>query len=137
MPETTSIRSLITPQDQTLRTVFNAQRSYFIDIYQREYKWDEENVQMLLSDIEVRFSLSPRTKTQPKDIQEHVLDKFEPYFLNTYLTSTTAANTSIVDGQQRLTTLLLILIKFYHLLKTAEAIPENKGKTFSSKEIGR
>ena len=84
MPEPTSIRSLITPQDQTLRTVFNAQRSYFIDIYQREYKWDEENVQMLLSDIEVRFSLNPRTKTQPKDIQEHVLDKFEPYFLNTY-----------------------------------------------------
>lgn len=135
MPEPTSIRSLITPQDQTLRTVFNAQRSYFIDIYQREYKWDEENVQMLLSDIEVRFSLNPRTKTQPKDIQEHVLDKFEPYFLNTYLTSTTAANTSIVDGQQRLTTLLLILIKFYHILKTAEAIPGNKGKTFSSKVV--
>jgi uncharacterized protein with ParB-like and HNH nuclease domain len=135
MPEPTSIRSLITPQDQTLRTVFNAQRSYFIDIYQREYKWDEENVRMLLNDIEVRFSLNQRSKTQPKDIQEHVLDKFEPYFLNTYLTSTTAANTSIVDGQQRLTTLLLILIKFYHILKTAEAVPENKGKTFSSKVV--
>jgi uncharacterized protein with ParB-like and HNH nuclease domain len=124
MAEPTSIRSLITPQDQTLRTVFNAQRSYFIDIYQREYKWDEENVRMLLNDIEVRFSLNQRTKTEPRDIQEHVLDKFEPYFLNTYLTSTTAANTSIVDGQQRLTTLLLILIKFYHILKTAEAVPQ-------------
>jgi len=44
MSEATSVRSLITPQDQTLRTVFNAQRSYFIDIYQREYKWTEENV---------------------------------------------------------------------------------------------
>src|ERR1035441_4875610 len=69
MPEPASIRSLITPQDQTLRTVFNAQRSYFIDIYQREYKWTEENVRMLLNDIEVRFSLHKRTKTQAKEIQ--------------------------------------------------------------------
>jgi uncharacterized protein with ParB-like and HNH nuclease domain len=135
MTQPTSIRSLITPQDQTLRTVFNAQRSYFIDIYQREYKWTEENVKMLLNDIEVRFSLHKRTKTQAKEIQEDVLERFEPYFLNTYLTSTTAANTSIVDGQQRLTSLLLILIKFYQILKAAESIPENKGKTFSSKVV--
>jgi len=135
MTEPTSIKSLITPQDQTLRTVFNTQRSYFIDIYQREYKWTEQNVRMLLNDIEVRFSLHQRTKTHPKDVQEHVLETFDPYFLNTYLTSTTASNTSIVDGQQRLTTLLLILIKFYHILKAAEAIPENKGKTFSSKVV--
>jgi uncharacterized protein with ParB-like and HNH nuclease domain len=135
MTQPTSIRSLITPQDQTLRTVFNAQRSCLIDIYQREYKWTEENVKMLLNDIEVRFSLHKRTKTQAKEIQEDVLEKFEPYFLNTYLTSTTAANTSIVDGQQRLTTLLLILIKFYQILKAAESIPENKGKTFGSKVV--
>ena len=135
MPEPSSIRSLITPQDQTLRIVFNAQRSYFIDIYQREYKWKEENVSMLLNDIADRFSIHPRTKTEPKEIQEHVLQEFEPYFLNTYLTSKTAANTSIVDGQQRLTTLLLILIKFYHILKAAETIPENRGKTFASKVV--
>src|SRR4051812_14301727 len=121
MPEITSVRSLITPQDQTLRTVFNAQRSYFIDIYQREYKWTEENVNTLLNDIEVRFSEHARRERQPKEIQEDVIERFEPYFLNTYLTSTTASNTSIVDGQQRLTTLLLVLIKFYHLLKEVEA----------------
>jgi len=114
MTESQSIRSLITPHDQTLRTVFNAQRSYFIDIYQREYKWREENVRTLLKDIEVRFDQYPRTKTAPKEIRKDVLERFEPYFLNTYLTSTTAATISIVDGQQRLTTLLLILIKLYH-----------------------
>ena len=135
MTETLPIKSLITPQDQTLRTVFNAQRSYFIDIYQREYKWTEENVKMLLNDIEIRFSLHKRTKTQPKEIQEHVLESFEPYFLNTYLTSKTASTTSIVDGQQRLTTLLLILIKFYHILRIAEEAQENKGRTFSSKVV--
>jgi uncharacterized protein with ParB-like and HNH nuclease domain len=114
MPEQSSVRSLITPLDQTLRSVFNATRSYFIDIYQREYKWTAENVKTLLNDIEVRFAQHKRRKIEPKEIQEGVLERFEPYFLNTYLTSTTAANTSIVDGQQRLTTLLLMLIKLYH-----------------------
>lgn len=134
MPDTT-VKSLITPQDQTLRTVFNAQRSYFIDIYQREYKWKESEVRTLLEDIDVQFSQYDRRKTQPKEIQEDVFERFEPYFLNTYLTHTTAANTSIVDGQQRLTTLLLVLIKLYQMLKTVEQDSSARGKTFSSKII--
>lgn len=135
MSEPIAIKSLITPLDQTLRGVFNAQRSYFIDIYQREYKWTQENVRTLLDDIEVRFSQYDRRKANPKEIQEDVMERFEPYFLNTYLTSTTATNTSIVDGQQRLTTLLLILIKFYKLLKGLETTEVNRGKTFSSQTL--
>lgn len=144
MADATVVRSLITPQDQTLRSVFNVQRSYFIDIYQREYKWTADNVKTLLNDIEVRFTQHDRRKFNPKDIQEDVLERFEPYFLNTYLTHTTAANTFIVDGQQRLTTLLLILIKLLHILREVEADqgkPEAErkynGKTFSSKTIAQ
>src|SRR5882724_7003073 len=132
MAETSIIKSLITPQDQTLRHVFNAQRPYFIDIYQREYKWTEEHVKTLLNDIEVRFRQHDRQNTHPREIQQDVLERFEPYFLNTYLTHTTAANTSIVDGQQRLTTLLLMLIKFYHILRNVEQDAANKGRTFNS-----
>lgn len=135
MSEPVAVKSLITPLDQTLRAVFNAQRSYFIDIYQREYKWTPDNVRTLLNDIEVRFAEHDRRKSNPKEIQEDVLERFEPYFLNTYLTSTTASNTSIVDGQQRLTTFLLILIKFYRLLKGLETHEINRGKTFSSHTV--
>lgn len=135
MPSNTTVRSLITPHDQTLRMVFNAQRSYFIDIYQREYKWKDEEVRTLLNDIEVRFGQHQHKKTSPKEIQEDVMERFEPYFLNTYLTSTTTANTSIVDGQQRLTTLLLILIKLYRMLKKVEENQASQGKTFSSKVV--
>lgn len=135
MPETNVVRSLITPHDQTLRSVFNTQRSYSIDIYQREYKWTEENVKTLLNDIEVRFLQHDRRKTNPKEILADVLERFEPYFLNTLLTHTTAADTSIVDGQQRFTTLPLIFIKLYRILKSSEDSPVNKGKTFSSKVL--
>lgn len=142
MSETGTVRSLITPQDQTLRNVFSAQRSYFIDIYQREYKWLPDNVKTLLNDIEVRFTQYDRPQTNPKEIQEDVLARYEPYFLNTYLTHTTAAHTAIVDGQQRLTTLLLILIKLLHVLREVEqdqTLPEverkHKGRTFNSRVI--
>lgn len=131
MSETT-VKSLITPLDQTLRQVFNAQKSYFIDIYQREYKWTKEQVDTLLNDVGDRFIQHRRSQTSPREIQADVLDNFDPYFLNTYLTSKSAANTAIVDGQQRLTTLLLILIKLYRVLKTLEEDPANRGKTFSS-----
>ena len=70
-----------------------------------------------------------------KEIQEDVLERFEPYFLNTFLTHTTAANTSIVDGQQRLTTFLLIFIKLYRIIKTVEQDPANKHKIFSSEVL--
>ena len=135
MAETNVVRSLITPQDQTLRNIFNVQRSYFIDIYQREYRWTEENVKTLLNDIEVRFLQHNRQKTNPEEIQRDVLERFEPYFLNTCLTAMTAANTSIVDGQQRLTTLLLILIKLYLILKNVEEDPAKRAKTFTSEKV--
>jgi uncharacterized protein with ParB-like and HNH nuclease domain len=135
MHEANTVKSLITPHDQTLREVFETSRSYFIDIYQREYKWTADNVKTLLNDIEIRFTQYDRRKANPSEIREDVLQRFEPYFLNTYLTSTTATSTSVVDGQQRLTTFLLILIKFYHILVEVEKSASAKGKTFSSETI--
>jgi uncharacterized protein with ParB-like and HNH nuclease domain len=137
MTEPSIARSLITPYDQTLRKVFNAERSYYIDIYQREYKWTVENVKTLLNDIEVRFLQHDFRRTNPKEIQEDVLERFEPYFLNTFLTHTTAANTSIVDGQQRLTSILLIFIKLYRILRGVEQNPEFEHKVFSSETLKR
>ena len=70
MPEPTSIRSLITPQDQTFRTVFNTQRSYFVDIYQREYKWKEENKAPPCSATSDIGSRSMTDENESKEIQE-------------------------------------------------------------------
>ncbi len=133
--EQKTMRSVITPNDQFLRTVFSNPKPYFIDIYQREYKWKKSEVETLLRDIEVRFEQHRRTKEVPKDIQTDVQEHFEPYFLNSYLTHSTATNISIVDGQQRLTTFLLILIKLHKILKNIEANTRYAGKTFSSATI--
>ena len=133
--EEITIRSVITPNDQFLRKVFSNPKPYLIDIYQREYKWTKENVETLLKDIEVRFEQHQRTKEAPKEIQSDVQERFEPYFLNTYLTHSMATDVSVVDGQQRLTTFLLILIKLHQILKLIEADRAYEGKTFSSSTL--
>lgn len=134
MPDTDrsqmTIQKLITPHDQFIRSVFNTNRSYYIDIYQREYKWTDVQVKTLLNDLEVRFELGQRTKNSPREIQQDVLENFEPYFLNTYLTHTSPTATGIVDGQQRMTTILLMLIKLHQILQQIDSKPEFQGKTF-------
>lgn len=134
MPDTdrsqTTIQKLITPHDQYIRAVFNTNRSYYIDIYQREYKWTDVQVKTLLNDLEVRFEIGQRTKDTPREIQQDVLENFEPYFLNTYLTHTSPTATGIVDGQQRMTTILLMLIKLHQILQKIDGNPDSHGKTF-------
>ena len=127
--------SVITPNDQVLRTVFSLPKSYHIDIYQREYKWTKRYVETLLKDIEVQFEMHQRTKNEPREIQTIVKKEFEPYFLNTYLTHSTAADISIVDGQQRLTTLLLMLIKLFKIIKGVEEDSTYSDRTFSSQTM--
>ena len=41
--------------------------------------------------------------------------KYPWYYLNTYVTNTIDGKVYIVDGQQRLTTLTLVLIKLYRM----------------------
>ncbi len=114
--DTTIIKSLITPNGKTINDVFQKEERYYIDIYQRDYKWEKIQVETLLRDIELRFNLTKRKKIEPKKIKEDVISRFKPYFLNTYLTSKTSSHISIVDGQQRLTTLLIIFVKLRQLV---------------------
>ena len=130
-----TVQKLITPHDQFIRAVFSSQRSYLIDIYQREYRWTSEQVKTLLNDLEIRFELGKRERTVPKEIRQDVLEHFDPYFLNTYLTHSSSTATSIVDGQQRLTTLLLMLIKLWRILQSISTVPDTQGKTFTPETL--
>ncbi len=115
-----TINKLITPNDKTIESVFNTSSSYYIDIYQREYKWTHNQVQTLLNDIQVRFEIGTIKETEPQLIREDVLANFDPYFLNTFLTNEVPGKKNIVDGQQRLTTILIVLIKLYQVAKSAK-----------------
>lgn len=120
----------ITPNALTINDVFLKKDRYYIDIYQRDYEWQKKQVDTLLRDIELRFNINKRNITEPREIKKDVLDNFSPYFLNTFLTSKTANYVSIVDGQQRLTTLLIILIALRKFV-----LDINKNDTYISKTI--
>ncbi len=104
----------VSPDKQNLDQVF-ANTTYYIDFYQRQYKWDDVPVKRLLDDIFYKFGIE-YTKYQESDIDlEKLTEKYSWYYLNTYVTNVIDGKRFVVDGQQRLTTLTLILIKLRHL----------------------
>lgn len=128
--ESNVISSLITPSGKTIHEVFLKSDRYFIDIYQRDYKWEKSQIDTLLQDIALRFNLTKRQDIDSQKIKEDVKRRYKPYFLNTFLTCKTADSVSIVDGQQRLTTLLIIFIKLRQLLDEV-----NKNNSYAFKSI--
>ncbi len=104
----------VLPDKQNLDQVF-ANTTYYIDFYQRQYKWDDVPVKRLLDDIFYKFGIEyPRYKDSDIDF-EKLAEKYSWYYLNTYVTNVIDGKRFVVDGQQRLTTLTLILIKLRHL----------------------
>src|SRR5437868_5845972 len=96
---------------RTVRELLDTKK-YIIDYYQREYKWDTKHVVELINDLSSDFL---------DDYEEHhdrrAVEKYGHYFLGSVIISQTNAGSSIVDGQQRLTTLTLLLIYLNNLQK--------------------
>lgn len=106
----------ISPEKQNIDSVFSS-TAYYIDFYQRDYRWTDEPVIRLLDDIFHKFN---ETYDKAKDLdpgKETITARYPWYYLNTYVTNVVDGRVYVVDGQQRLTTLSLILIKLRHLAK--------------------
>ncbi len=83
---------------------------YSIDYYQREYRWGEKQVHELLDDLSEAFLAAYESGMR----REKVAD-FPDYFLGPIIISQSGSKKYIVDGQQRLTTLTLLLILLRNL----------------------
>lgn len=112
----------ISPDKQNIDSLF-ASTTYYIDFYQRDYKWSKEPVERLLDDIFFKFNLEYTAK-EKEDLMpsKEIVTAYYPwYYLNTYVTNVIDGKVFVVDGQQRLTTLTIILIKLYHLCQKFES----------------
>lgn len=106
----------IAPDKQNVDRVFS-NTTYYIDFYQRDYRWTDEPVKRLLDDVFYKFR-GQYDRSRDLDPNKETITRHYPwYYLNTYVTNVVDGRVYVVDGQQRLTTLLLILIKLYHLAK--------------------
>lgn len=104
--ETRSVYDLISDTD-------GHPRAFRIPAYQRGYRWKPAQVTQLLEDVR---EFAKRADPQP--------DEF--YCLQPLVLKTTSGGYEVVDGQQRLTTLLLILRHFNERMA-----PKYRSKHFS------
>ena len=101
---------------------------YILDYYQREYNWQKEQVEELLEDLTNKFLENYKENHNPEEV-----DNYSHYFLGSIVISkgNTNNNQFVVDGQQRLTTLTLLLINLYQMFDDAEDKPDITNLIFS------
>lgn len=97
----------ISPHYRSITDLLQA-RTFAIDEYQREYKWESKNIQELLSDLLTRFQSSYRPGDETRKAGE-----YGDYFLGSIIVTTRGGKGYLVDGQQRVTSLTLLLIYLY------------------------
>ncbi len=99
--------STITPHYRSVQQLLQNQ-SFAIDEYQREYKWAKENIDELLSDLLAKF-----TSHYEPSHQTSAVSSYGEYFIGSIIVSKRNGKNFLVDGQQRVTSLTLLLIFLY------------------------
>lgn len=89
---------------RTVSEVLKGKR-YGIDFYQREYRWQRKQAKELVDDLSAQFLQSHR----PGNARGAVA-QYGNYFLGSIILSERDNQLFIVDGQQRMTTLTLLLL---------------------------
>lgn len=108
----------VQPDKQNVDQVFGS-TVYYIDFYQRQYKWEKDPVMRLLDDVFYKFNEEDERHSNIQLPTDQLIEKYSWYYLNTYVTNkdNETGRLYVVDGQQRLTTLTLILIRLRHIAK--------------------
>jgi uncharacterized protein with ParB-like and HNH nuclease domain len=84
---------------------------YLIPEYQRPYEWDEDKCRTLWDDV-LEFAMP--------DNNPDNFDSKEEYFLGSIVTFKNEGSLEVIDGQQRITTILLLLRAIYKKLEPAK-----------------
>lgn len=105
-----------------------AGRKYSIDYYQREYKWQTKQVAELIDDLSSKFLESYEASHERSAVAD-----YGHYFVGSIIVSDKDGQKFIIDGQQRLTTLTLLLIYLQHQLQDPDHRSQLAELIFSSK----
>lgn len=113
----TSMGKTVDSRAFTLEELFGDKDKFCVDFYQREYVWQSKQIEDLIADLSGEFLKN----WEPGDELGKVT-MYDPYFMGEVVLSTKSGErNSIIDGQQRITTLTLVLI---YMLKTFGHLPK-------------
>lgn len=101
---------------------------YTIDYYQREYKWETKQIIELLQDLETKFLDNYREEHERTQVEYYA-----HYFLGSIILSNRNGQKFIIDGQQRLTSLTLLLIYLHNMQQEYDEQVDVHNLIFSEK----
>ena len=89
-------------------------QKFYIDYFQREYRWQEKHIKLLIEDLTTTF-----LKSYNSNDKRQAVANYQSYYLGPVVFSENTDNgkNSIIDGQQRITSITLFLIFLNHLQK--------------------
>lgn len=92
-------------------------KKFTIDFFQREYRWQEKHIKLLIEDLTTTFLKSYKEGDKRSEVAN-----YQSYYLGPVVFSVNIENgkKSIIDGQQRITSLTLLLIYLNHLQKISD-----------------
>lgn len=90
-----------------------SQRQFSVDVFQREYRWGRKQIEQMISDFQDTFEeyYDPETHDTPAEVMNY------GYYYMGCIICTGGSPIKIIDGQQRLTSLTLLLIYLNNLQK--------------------
>jgi hypothetical protein len=108
----------IVAEAKTVRQLLSGTK-YGLDYYQRDYKWQTKHVDELLRDLSKQF-----LDDYEEAHERNAVEGYGHYFLGSIITSPRNGKNFVIDGQQRLTTLTLLLIYLHNLQRNRnDAVP--------------
>jgi len=111
-----NIKNKIEAKNTNINALLKNQK-FTIDYFQREYQWQEKHIKILLEDLTTTFLKS----YNPEHPRAEVAN-YQSYYLGPMVFSVNPddGKKSIIDGQQRITSITLLLIYLNHLQKKSE-----------------
>lgn len=103
----------IDARDRSISEILKDQK-FTIDYFQREYRWQEKHIKLLIEDLTTTFLKSYKEGDKRTEVSN-----YQSYYLGpvVFSVNTESGKKSIIDGQQRITSITLLLIYLNHLQK--------------------
>ncbi len=108
-----NLKNKIDATDTSINALLKEQK-FYIDYFQREYRWQDKHIKLLIEDLTTTFLKSYKSGDKPEEVAN-----YQNYYLGPIVFSINpeTAKKSIIDGQQRITSITLLLIFLNHLQK--------------------
>ena len=100
---------IVTAQQVTIGQVFK-DRVYHLESFQRSYVWSQPQIEELIGDLREKFE-----RDWEPTHDDEAYRSLPTYFLGSIIVYRNGSRLCLADGQQRITTLLLLLIILYDL----------------------